>query len=65
MNGGPGTRRDGLSRDAALASGGEPREVESPRAKAEDIRIVTSEASATPGGARKFADGLRGPHDVV
>jgi dienelactone hydrolase len=29
------------------------------------IRIVTSEASATPGGARKFADRLKGPHDVV
>jgi fermentation-respiration switch protein FrsA (DUF1100 family) len=29
------------------------------------IRIVTSEASATPKGAKKFASGLRVPHDVV
>ena len=29
------------------------------------IRIVTSEGSATPGGARQFAAGLRAPHDVV
>ncbi|MCA1586873.1 MAG: lysophospholipase [Acidobacteria bacterium] len=29
------------------------------------LRIVTSEQSATPGGAKQFAAGLRGRHDVV
>ena len=29
------------------------------------IRIITSEQSATPGGARQFAAGLRSPHDVI
>jgi uncharacterized protein len=29
------------------------------------VRVVTSEASATPGGARAFLAGLRAPHDEV
>jgi fermentation-respiration switch protein FrsA (DUF1100 family) len=29
------------------------------------VRIVTGEASATPTGAKKFASGLRGPHDTI
>jgi len=29
------------------------------------VRIVTSEQSATPGGAKKFAAGLRAPHDMI
>jgi fermentation-respiration switch protein FrsA (DUF1100 family) len=29
------------------------------------VRIVTSEESATPEGAKRFAAGLRGPHDTV
>ena len=29
------------------------------------IRIITSEQSATPGGARQFNAGLRSPHDII
>lgn len=29
------------------------------------VRIVSSEQSATPGGAKRFAAGLQVPHDVV
>jgi hypothetical protein len=29
------------------------------------MNIITSETSATPTGAKKFAAGLRGRHDVI